>query len=76
MLTAKNIRTLASSFFCSALLLLSPGVHSAVAQGILQSGFEVTNEPLGRVPRPRVARKNSRPFHHPPTRIGPLLRNA
>jgi hypothetical protein len=39
MLTDKNFRTLAFSFACSALLFLSPGIHSALAQSILQSGF-------------------------------------
>ena len=42
MLTDKNFRTLAFSFLCSVLLFLSPGIHSAVAQGIVRSGFEVT----------------------------------
>jgi putative porin len=42
MLTAKNLRTLAFSFPVSALLFLSLGIHSAVAQGIVQPGFEVT----------------------------------
>jgi hypothetical protein len=54
MLTDKNFRTLAFSFLCSALLFLSPGIHPAVAQGIVRSSFEDT-QPESNV----SARKNS-----------------
>jgi len=46
MLTEKNFRTLAFSFLSSALLIFLPGIHSAVAQGIVQSHFE-TAPPAG-----------------------------
>jgi hypothetical protein len=57
MLTDKNLRTLAFSLLCSALLFLSPGIHSAVAQGIVRSGFE-DGQPARFETNPS-ARKNS-----------------
>jgi hypothetical protein len=44
MLTDKNFRTLAFSFLCSALLLLSPSIQPVAAQGIVRSGFADTPE--------------------------------
>jgi len=42
MFTDKNFRTLAFSLLCSALLFFLPGIHAAVAQGIVQSSFDNT----------------------------------
>ncbi len=57
MLTNKNFINLAFSFLVSALLLLLPGSHAAVAQTIVQSSFADTQP--SRSETNALARKNS-----------------